>query len=145
MTANRTKSRKKVVIVLTYIFVFLAGCFLCYGISTIVNDSGSLFYQRGSYSLPKTVVVEESSPNGELKAFILREDSSNAYYFAIQRNSGSRMIVDADFMPKAGYHHPIFTLSWNKGSDEVSLTIDHDFGESNLEYVFDIGTLSWVN
>ena len=138
--------RKRAVLIISYIVTFLSGCLLSYGfftIKVILDSPGSGFYMRGSYSLPKTVMAEKISSDGLFKAVILKEDSSNAYYFAIERKNGSRLIVDEDFVPRAGYHHPVFTLTWNKTNDRVSVVVDHDFGDNNLHYFFDTNNLSW--
>jgi len=60
-----------------------------------------LFYSKGDYSLPSSVVVEQESLDGLHNAQILYEDSSKAYYFAVQRKQGTRLIVDSSFVPRS--------------------------------------------
>ena len=96
-----------------------------------------IFYFRKDYNLPKSVVLEKSSPNGLYIAQILLEDKSKAYFLALQGENGDRMILDREIAPASGYHNPIFKISWDKNSENIFITVDHDFGEGNLSYVFD--------
>jgi len=66
------------------------------------------------------------------------DEGSQAYFFAIQKNGGSKLIIDADLAPSVGYHHPGFKLSWNEQNDKVYITVDHDFGDANIEFSFDV-------
>lgn len=137
-------AKKQIVIFLSYVVTFLAGFLLHYGVSMFDDFFGPWFYQRGSYSLPQTVVAEKLSPDNSLKASVLTDQPSGAYYLAIQKGDGPRLIIDADFVPHSGYHHPILALSWNRSSDRVFLTVDHDFGDNILTYLFDINDFSWI-
>jgi hypothetical protein len=100
-----------------------------------------LFYIRSEYSLPSTIVVEQGSSDGLYTAQILYESLSKAFFFAIEKKDGSRLIVDNSFVPSAGYHEPIFEMSWDKSNENVFITVDHDFGEGNLEFVFNVPAL----
>ena len=97
-----------------------------------------LFHSKGEYSLPSSVVVEQESLDGLHNAQILYEDSSKAFYFAVQRKKGTRLIVDSNFVPNAGYHEPLFTILWDKNNKNVYIIVDHDFGENKLKFVFNI-------
>jgi hypothetical protein len=100
-----------------------------------------LFYSRGEYSLPSSIVEEQKSSDGLYSAQILYEGSSKAFYFAIQKRDGPRLIVDSNFVPSSGYHTPIFKISWGKNNKNVYITVDHDFGESNFKFIFSLPEL----
>jgi hypothetical protein len=124
-------SKKIFFFVLTYSLLFLAGYLF------------AQFFIEGDYTPPtKTVITEATSPDGMFKAFVLK-DASDTYHFAIAKKDGTRLIVDEDLFSGRGYHQPIFTLSWNKTSDLVSVEVDHDFGDNNLLYRFDTHKMSW--
>ena len=100
-----------------------------------------IFYSRGNYSLPPTIILERESPDGKYNAQMLCEDTSKGYYFALQKKNGTRLIIDSDFIPHAGYHEPVFDMTWEKNNRKLYITIDHDFGEGNLKYIFDVQKL----
>ncbi|HBF42963.1 MAG TPA: hypothetical protein DDW42_04915 [Desulfobacteraceae bacterium] len=100
-----------------------------------------LFYSRGEYSLPSSIVVEQESSDGLYNAQILYEDSSKAFYLAVHKRDGTRLIVDSNFVPGAGYHEPLFKMCWDKNNKNVYITIDHDFGEGKLKFVFSLSEL----
>lgn len=102
------------------------------------NFNGSFIYKRGEYSLPNSTIISESSPNGKYTAEIIMDEGSQAYFFAFQKTGGSKLIVDADIAPPGGYHHPGFKLSWNEQNNMVYITVDHDFGDANIEFLFDV-------
>lgn len=125
-----TINKKILPLLLSFILIFMIGYFVKH-ISSNARP----------YSLPYTTLAESGSPDGMFKAFIVQENESTARYLAIQKKGGTPLIVNSDFIPRRGYHQPIFTMSWNKTGDEVTLEIDHDFGDNNLVYRFNTRTL----
>lgn len=100
-----------------------------------------LVYEKNPGTPSNTVVIQKSSSDGMFTAFILQDDASKEYRFAIEKKGGARLIADVDFVPAPGYHPPILSLSWNERNDEVIVEIDHDFGDNNVIYRFDTHTL----
>ena len=126
-----------------YVLVIVISFFSGWFYESITNMD--LFYSRGEYSLPRSIVEEQKSSDGLYSAQILYEDSSKAFYFAIQKRDGPRLIVDSNFVPGAGYHEPIFKISWGKNNKNVYITVDHDFGEGNLKFIFSLPELKLRN
>ena len=91
-------------------------------------------------TLESAVLAEASSQSGTLKAVVLKR--GDQYRFAIQSRDGTLSVVDQDFVPK-GYHAPIVTLTW-KSVNKVIVSVDHDFGEGILTFVYDTRDFSWT-
>ena len=100
-----------------------------------------IFYSRGDYSLPNTIIIEKQSVDGNFNAQILYEKKSKAYYFALQKKDGTRLVIDSDFIPHTGYHEPTFEINWGKNNKKVYINIIHDFGDCNLKFIFDVTKL----
>ena len=130
---------KKWIYIAIYIHVIAISFFSGWFYESI--KSMDLFYSRGEYSLPSSIVVEQKSSDGLYNAQILYEDSSKAFFFAIQKRDGPRLIVDSNFVPSAGYHEPLFNISWGNNNKNVYITVDHDFGEGNLKFIFTLPEL----
>ena len=122
-----------------YVLVIAISFFSGWFYKSITNMD--LFYSRGEYNLPSSIVNEQKSSDGLYSAQILYEGSSKAFYLAIQKRDGPRLIVDSDFVPSAGYHEPIFKISWGKNNKNVYITVDHDFGEGSLKFIFSLAEL----
>jgi hypothetical protein len=69
------------------------------------------------------------------------DEGSRAFYFAIQRSGGSKLIIDSEIALSNGYHDPEFKLAWDETNSKVQIIVDHDFGEGNLIFSFDVNTL----
>lgn len=65
------------------------------------------------------------------------------YRLAIKSDNGTVSIIDIDFIP-TGYHDPGFALVWNDLSSSIQIEVDHDFGENNLLFEYNLESLSWL-
>ena len=90
--------------------------------------------------LKRTIYTELESPSSKFVAQIIKVGEN--YRFAIKSDNGTVSIVDIDFTP-TGYHDPGFALNWNDQSNRVKIEVDHDFGENNLLFEYNLETLSW--
>ncbi len=103
---------------------------------------GNMFYQSSEYVFPKKVLTSKSSPSGRYIAKILYDEKTKNYFFAIQGSDGTQLILSETFIPSAGYHDPIVTVSWYD-TDTAKIIVDRDFGEGNLVYEFNVQNLSF--
>ncbi|MFV1883601.1 MAG: hypothetical protein ACMZ7B_03855 [Balneola sp.] len=90
--------------------------------------------------LTRTIYTEQPSPNSKFVAQIIKIGED--YRFAIKSENGTISIVDLYFTP-TGYHDPGFTLVWNDESSSIQIEVDHDFGENNLLFEYNLETLDW--
>ncbi len=90
--------------------------------------------------LKRTIYTEQESPNSKFVAQIIKVGEN--YRFAIKSDNGTVSIVDIDFTP-TGYHDPGFALVWNDESSSVQIEVDHDFGDNNLLFEYNLETFSW--
>ncbi len=83
------------------------------------------------------VYIEKKSIDGSLSAVILQNIGNEDYYLGIRSENGTLVIVNNTFIPK-GYHSPIIDLEWSLDNNQVMITIDYDFGDGILHYIYDI-------
>jgi hypothetical protein len=125
---------------LTHMIAVLVGMGIaCFVLAFYFSDR---FYGNSEYELPKKTIIKKESPTGEYTAKILYEEKSKQYFIAIEGQTGTQTILDKEFVPYVGYHDPIIKLSW-RNDDTVSVEVDHDFGEGNLLYEFNIRELDF--
>ena len=89
----------------------------------------------------QTLIIEQASPNSKFVAQIIKIGEN--YRFAVKSENKTVSIVDEEFTP-AGYHNPRFSFEWNDLSSSVQIKVDHDFGENNLLFEYNLETLSWL-
>jgi hypothetical protein len=92
-------------------------------------------------TLDPVVVAEASVRDGALKAVVLKRGGQ--YRFGIRSSNGTLSIVDQDFVP-GGYHEPVVTLRWHEDGVKVAVTVDHDFGDGVLTFIYDTRDFSWT-
>lgn len=101
-----------------------------------------LFYQSSPYAFPKKVILKKLSPNCKYLAVILYEEKTKNFFLAIEGRDHTQLIMNKTFVPSVSLHDPIVTLSW-KDTEIVKIVVDHDFGEGNLVYEFNVRNLSF--
>ena len=104
--------------------------------------AAGMFYDASPYSFPQKVVAEKLSPDGRYTAKILYDQPTKNYFVAVEGTDGTQLILSKTFVPSAGYHDPLVSLSW-RNADTVAIVVDRDFGESNRRYEFNLKRLSF--
>lgn len=100
------------------------------------GEFGGFLSGRGDpYRLPDSVLVQSSSPDNFWQAQIVKSPAAPNLYLALVHKSGHRVIVDTVFIPN-GYHAPVVRLDWSEGGKALKIGVDHDFGDGNLKFLF---------
>ncbi len=105
----------------------------------LLGGVGFLWLGRGSNATrmwdppaPGTVMVQDSSPNRLLSARVVAADTAGSYRFQILMLSGGAIVAERRIAAPVGYHPQLISLKWSQG--QAVATIDHDFGDGNLEF-----------
>jgi hypothetical protein len=104
--------------------------------------AAGMFYDASPYSFPQKVVAETRSPDRRFTAKILLDEPTKNYFFAIEGIDRTQLILSKTFVPNAGYHDPLVSVSWTN-AETVTIVVDRDFGEANLRYEFNLRRLSF--
>ena len=96
-----------------------------------------LYGCTGKYEFPSEVITSEKSKNGELVASVLKGENESTVFFSISSSSDTRAIIITPISIPTGYHEPLIKVEW-KSKEKVTFIIDHDFGEGNHVYEYDI-------
>ena len=84
------------------------------------------------------VNVVTMSLDGKYKATAKGINSTDKLQVTIESaDEGNKLLSSLVSIP-IGYHAPIISMSW-ENSKKLYLTIDHDFGEGNLVYEYNVG------
>ena len=83
---------------------------------------------------PGTLVAETVAPDGELVARVRAGAMKGQYLFELRRTDGGELVASETITAPVGYHKHLITLRWVTGTARAIATIDHDFGEGNLEF-----------
>lgn len=86
-------------------------------------------------------VASSPSPNGSLTAVVFRT-SGEKLLFGIRGTNGTTLLMDSALPVPGGYHDPRILLRWAPNSQSVKVAVDHDFGDGNIVYVFDVRSLT---
>lgn len=89
------------------------------------------------YEFPSEVITSEKSKNGDLVASVLKGNKDNTVFFSISSPRDTRAIIITPITIPAGYHKPLIKLVW-KSEQKVTFIIDHDFGDGNHVYEYDV-------
>jgi hypothetical protein len=81
---------------------------------------------------PGTVMAQDSSPSKDLLAEVISAESAGVYRLQILSLPAHDVLASRRISAPVGYHPQIVSLKWNQG--QVIATIDHDFGDGNLEF-----------
>lgn len=96
-----------------------------------------LFGCTGKYEFPSEIIASEKSKNGKLVASVLKGENDSTVFFSISSYSDTRVLVTTPISIPMGYHDPLIKVDW-KSKQKVTFIIDHDFGEGNHVYEYDI-------
>lgn len=83
--------------------------------------------------------VVATSLDGKYKATIKGSSSTKELLVVIEGIEEGNELLNSEITIPGGYHDPIITMSWDK-PETLTITIDHDLGESNLIYTYRVGT-----
>ena len=83
---------------------------------------------------PGTLVAEKVAPDSALVARVRAGRTKGEYLFELRRTDGGELVSSETITAPVGYHEHLITLRWVTGGARAIATIDHDFGEGNLEF-----------
>ena|SRR2546425_3691983 len=83
---------------------------------------------------PGTLVAERLAPDSGLVATVRAGPTKGEYLFELRRTIGGELVARETISAPVGYHEHRISLRWLAGGARVIATIDHDFGEGNLEF-----------
>jgi len=83
---------------------------------------------------PPGAIAEKVAPDSELLARVRAGAMKGQYIFELRRTHGGDLVASESIAAPVGYHGHRITLRWVMGSARAIATIDHDFGEGNLEF-----------
>ena len=81
-----------------------------------------------------TVVAESVSPDRALVARVIAGAGKGQYVFELRRAQGGELMASEAIAAPVGYHQHIVKVRWVNGSARAVATVDHDFGENNLDF-----------
>jgi|SRR6266853_2502289 len=83
---------------------------------------------------PGSIVAETMAPDSGLVATVRAGLIKGEYLFELRRTNGGQLVASETISAPIGYHPHRITLRWLPGEARVIATIDHDFGDGNLEF-----------
>jgi hypothetical protein len=83
---------------------------------------------------PGSIVAETMAPDSGLVATVKAGLTKGEYLFELRRTDGGELVASERISAPVGYHPHRITLRWLAGGARVVATIDHDFGDGNLEF-----------
>jgi len=83
---------------------------------------------------PGTLVAEKVAPDSGLVARVRAGPTKGEYLFELRKTHGGELVASETMTAPVGYHQHLITLRWVTGSARAIATIDHDFGDGNLEF-----------
>ena len=83
---------------------------------------------------PGAIVAEKVAPDSGLLATVRAGATKGQYLFELRRTRGGELVASETIAAPVGYHRHLVTLRWVTGGARAIATIDHDFGEGNLDF-----------
>ena len=83
---------------------------------------------------PGTLVVEGLSPDRELSAVVIAQKKPGSYTLEIRRQVSQERLARRVIAAPAGYHAHLITVEWSPDGEQVTATIDHDFGDNTTVF-----------
>jgi hypothetical protein len=83
---------------------------------------------------PGTLVAERVAPDSGLVARVRAGATKGQYVLELETTTGGELVASDTITAPVGYHEHRITLRWVTDSARAIATIDHDFGEGNLEF-----------
>jgi len=84
-------------------------------------------------ALPGAVLSERMSPDSQLIASVVGGDSAGRYTFSLRSTRTGVVIARHQLVAPVGYHAHRVQLEWSRDGSRAIATIDHDFGEKNVQ------------
>lgn len=79
------------------------------------------------------VVAEQESSDGDFLSQVIATDERGVYRFIVFNILTEQAINEKTISVPVSYHAHGVSIEWNQKTNEVIATIDHDYGEGNID------------
>lgn len=79
---------------------------------------------------PGTLVVESPSPDLSASARVIAQEKPGSYALEIRDGRTQELLARRAMHAAVGYHAHLITLDWSPEGNQVTATIDRDFGDN---------------
>jgi len=80
-------------------------------------------------------LVDSVSPDARLIASVIATDDARMHIFKVENLATGLRIAEKQIPVQFGYHKPYMSFIWSRETRQVTVIVDHDFGEGNYESV----------